>query len=216
MTDARLRLPGGLRHVLAVMLLALVVGACEGGSGQSGSAFSFLTVDGFSTSGTNFLGSIPSSTSNNSTTSACVTLRNNAKNPIIGPSPLDSIVVRSYTVTITPLTPGTPGGTFTFGTAVTVPAGVQTGTGSTATTAASTATLAVVLVPAGAKGPSGGSATVDITFKGQDLRGQSVKAEAAITVFFTGGDEPTLSCGTTTTPPTTTPPTTTPTTTTTS
>lgn len=192
------------RHALAAAILALLLGACEGGSGQSGSAFVFLTVDGFSLTGTAIVSSVPSSTSNNTTTSACVTLRNNVKNPIIGPSALDNVVVRSYTVTITPLTPGAPGGTFTFGTAVLVPAGVSTGTGTNATAGASTQTFAVIVVPAGAKGPSGGSATVEITFKGRDGRGQSVEAEGAVTVLFTGGDEPTLSCtGATPTTPTT-------------
>ncbi len=176
------------RHALAAAVLALLLGACEGGSGQSGTAFVFLTVDGFSLDGTAIVSSIPSSTSNNSTTGACVTLRNNPKNPLVtGPLALDNVTIRSYTVSITPLTPGTPGGTFTFGTAVLIPAGVSTGTGTNATTATSTQTFAVVLVPAGTKGPNGGSATVQITFKGRDGRGQSVETEGAVTVFFSSG-----------------------------
>jgi hypothetical protein len=138
------------RHSVTALVIATLLGACEGGSGQSGSAFVFLTVDGFSLSGTAIVSSVPSSTVQSTTTTACVTLRNNLKNPTFtAPSALDNVTIRSYTVTITPLTGGSLRGPFTFGTAVLVPAGtVSTTTGI----GGNTATFSVVLVPAGSKG----------------------------------------------------------------
>jgi hypothetical protein len=74
-----------------------------------------------------------------------------------------------------------------------------------------TATFAVVVAPGGAKGGAGSGALAEFTFSGRDGRGQSVEVDGALTVLFSGGDEPTATCtGTTTTPPPTTPPTTTP------
>ena len=65
-----------------------------------------------------------SSTNQNTTTIACVALRNNLKNPTItAPSPLDNVIIQSYTVTLTRLSGTGPNGPFTFGTAVLVPAG---------------------------------------------------------------------------------------------
>jgi hypothetical protein len=182
------------RHPVTALAIATLLGACEGGSGQSGTAFVFLTVDGFSLSGAAIVSSVPSSTASGTTTTACVTLRNNLKNPTVtAPTALDNVTIRSYTVTITPLTGGSPGGPFTFGTAVLVPAGTVS---ATAPISGNTARFAVVLVPAGSKGSPGTSATVEITFKGRDGRGQAVETEGAVTVLFTSGLESDSSCGT--------------------
>jgi hypothetical protein len=195
----------GLRHVATVLGLAILLGACEGGSGQSGGAFSFLSVDGFFVTQGQITSSITSSTSQVTTTNACVILRNNAKNPTITtPNALDNITVRSYTLRVN-------GRTFTFGTAVLVPAAVPTGTGTTANVSGNTATFGVVVAPAGAKGAGGSAALAEFTFSGRDGRGQSVEAEGAVTVLFSGGSEPTAACtgATPTPPPTTNPPATT-------
>jgi hypothetical protein len=184
-----------------VLGLALLLGACEGGSGQSGGAFSFLSIDGFFLTQGAITSSVPSSTSQVTTTNACVILRNNAKNPTITtPNTLDNITIRSYTLRLN-------GHTFTFGTAVLVPAGTVT----MGNVSGNTATFAVVVAPGGAKGSAGSAALAEFTFSGRDGRGQSVEVDGALTVLFSGGDEPTATCtGTTTTPPPTTPPTTTP------
>ena len=170
----------GLRHVVTVLGLAILLGACEGGSGQSGSAFVFLSVDGFFLTQGQITSSIPSSTNQVTTTNACVILRNNAKNPTITTSnALDNVTIRSYTLTVN-------GRTFTFGTAVLVPAG----TVSMGNVSGNTATFAVVVVPAGAKGGAGSAALAEFRFSGRDGRGQSVEAEGAVTVLFVAGDEP--------------------------
>jgi hypothetical protein len=193
-----------VRHGVTVLAIATLLGACEGGSGQSGSAFVFLTVDGFSLSSGAIVSSVPSSTALMTTTTACVTLRNNLKNPTVTfPNALDNVTIRSYTVTITPVTGGSLGGPFTFGTAVLVPAGTAAASG---VVSGNTATFAVVLIPSGSKGSAGTAATVEITFRGRDGRGQAVEADGAITVLFTSGLEADSSCSapTTTTPPPTT------------
>jgi hypothetical protein len=166
------------RSALAVAVAALLAG-CDGGSGQSGSAFVFLSVDGFSLSGTAFTSSVTSATSQGTTTTACVTLRNNLKNPTItAPTALDNVIVQSYTVTLN-------GRTFTFGTSVLVPAG--TVAGMTNVLAGNTATFAVIVVPSGAKGAGGTATTAEFTFRGRDGRGQSVEADGAVTVVFVAG-----------------------------
>jgi hypothetical protein len=168
-----------VRRPVTALAVAVLLAACEGGSGQSGSAFVFLTVDGFSLNGTAIVSSVPSSTVQSSTTTACVTLRNNLKNPTVTASTvLDNVIVQSYTLTLN-------GRAFTFGTAVLVPAGtVNTTTG---TLSGNTATFSVVLVPAGAKGPAGTGAAAELTFRGRDGRGHSVEAEGAVTVLFQSG-----------------------------
>jgi hypothetical protein len=187
------RWTGRTAHISRVLALVAFLAGCEGGSGQSGGAFVFLSVDGFSLSGTAFESSIPSSTSQTSTTVACVTLRNNRKNPTVtGVSPLDNVIVQSYTLTVN-------GRTFTFGTAVLVPSG--TAAAMTNVVSGNTATFAVIVVPAGAKGGAGSLAAAEFTFRGRDGRGSSVEAEGAVTIEFRGGAEPTRSCGGTTTPP---------------
>lgn len=193
---ARRRWSARVRHSVTVLAIAALLGACEGASGQSGTAFVFLTVDGFSLSvGGTPASSVPSSTAAGTTTIACVTLRNNLKNPTVtAGTALDNVIVRSYTVTITPLTGGSPGGPFTFGTAVLVPAG----TVATGVVSNNTATFAVVLVPSGLKGSPGTAATVEITFRGRDGRGQAVEADGAVTVLFTSGLETDSTCSGTT------------------
>ena len=192
----------GLRHVVTVLGLAILLGACEGGSGQSGGAFSFLSVDGFFVTQGAITSSVTSSTSQVTTTNACVILRNNAKNPTITtPNTLDNVTIRSYTLTVN-------GRTFTIGTAVLVPAG----TVSMGTVSGNTATFAVVVVPSGAKGLTGTAALAEFRFNGRDGRGESVEAEGALTVLFTGEADQAPTCaGATTTPaPPTNPPATTP------
>lgn len=199
---ARLRLWSvRARHPVTALAIATLLAACEGGSGQSGSAFVFLTVDGFSLSGSAIVSSVPSSTAQTTTTIACVTLRNNLKNPTVtAPTALDNVTVQSYTLRLN-------GRTFTFGTAVLVPAGTVT----MGNVGGNTATFSVILVPSGAKGSAGTTATAELTFRGRDGRGQSVETEGAVTVLFLAGDEATVTCaGTPTTTPPTTPPATTP------
>src|SRR5262249_8021700 len=160
--------PAWAHRLVAFVAVAALLAACDGGgSGQSGSAFTFLSVDGFSLTAGNFVSSVPSSTVPGRTTTACVTLRNNLKNPTVTPSTaLDNIIVTSYTVTITSLTEGRLGEQFTIGTAVLVPAGLTTSSGQSTTTGPSTSTFSVLLVPPGSKGSPGTVATVDIKFKG--------------------------------------------------
>ena len=74
---------GRAGHVVRALALVGLLAGCEGGSGQSGSAFIFLSVDGFSLNGTAIVSSVNSSTAQTTTTIACVTLRNNLKNPTI-------------------------------------------------------------------------------------------------------------------------------------
>ena len=69
MTRALASLAGRVRPLrrpappgVTLLAIAALLAACEGGSGQSGSAFVFLTVDGFSLSGGAIVSSVPSST----------------------------------------------------------------------------------------------------------------------------------------------------------
>jgi hypothetical protein len=189
-TSSWTSLAARIRRSLTTLAVVVLLAACEGGSGQSGSAFVFLSVDGFSINGTAFVSSIPSSTAQTSTTTACVTLRNNIKNPTVAaPTALDNVTVQSYTLSVN-------GRTFTFGTAVLVPASVTSGSGTSATTAGNTATFAVVVVPAGAKGGAGSSSLAQFTFRGRDGRGQSVSTDGAVTVIFEDGGSETT-CGNT-------------------
>jgi hypothetical protein len=194
-----------------LVAVALLLAGCEGGSGQSGSAFVFLSVDGFSLSNGTNTASVTSSIDTGTSNTVCVTLRNNLKNPTItGPSPLDNITVQSYTVTLTSVTGGGLPGPFTFGTAVLVPAGTLTG----GVLSNNTATFPIVIVPASAKlDPSLRPpnrlpivATAEVNFRGRDSRGSSVEAEGAVTVtFVTGGADSEATC--TAAPPPTPPPT---------
>jgi hypothetical protein len=184
---------GRAAHAARVLALVALLAGCEGGSGQSGSSFVFLSVDGFSVTGTAIVSSVTSSTSQTSTTVICVTLRNNRKNPTItGVSPLDNVIVQSYTLTVN-------GRTFTFGTAVLVPAGSVASQTNAVT--GNTATFAVIAAPAGVKGGAGSLATAEFTFRGRDGRGSSVETDGAVTVLFAGGADTTPSCAGATTPP---------------
>jgi hypothetical protein len=185
-----------------VLALATLLGACEGGSGQSGSAFVFLTVDGFSLGGGGNTATVNSSIDTGTTTTACVTLRNNLKNPTItAPNALDNVIVQSYTVTLTTVSGGGLPGPFTFGTSVLVPAGLVANN----VLGGNTATFPVILVPAGAKldprvRPPNQLpilATAEVTFRGRDGRGSSVEAEGAVTVvFLAGGEDSEANCAT--------------------
>jgi len=195
---ARAPLRRRLARVGVLAAIAALLPACEGGSGQSGSAFTFLTVDGFSLTPGSFVSSVPSSTAPGTTTTACVTLRNNLKNPTVTASTaLDNIIVQSYTVTITSLSGGNLG-TFTIGTAVLVPSGATTITNGQTTTTPGTATFSVLLVPSESKGSPGTVANVLIRFRGHDQRGSSVQAEGGVAVVFTSGLAADSSCGSST------------------
>lgn len=184
-------------RALVPLALAVVLAACGGGSGQSGNAFVFVTVDGFSLGGGTGTAAVNSSIDTGTNTTACVTLRNNLKNPTItAPTALDNVTIQSYTVT---LSPGGLPGPFTFGTAVLVPAGTVTA----GVVGNNTVTFPVILVPAGAKldprvrppNPLPIVATAEVTFRGRDGRGNSVEAEGAVTVVFvTGGADSEVNC----------------------
>jgi hypothetical protein len=191
------------RHTVTALAIATLLAACEGGSSQSGSAFVFLSVDSFSLGGGTSTATVNSSIDTGTTTTACVTLRNNLKNPTVTVgTALDNVTVQSYTVTLTPVSGGGLPGPFTFGTAVLVPAG----TVATGVISNNTATFPVILVPASAKldprvRPPNRLpivATAEVTFKGRDGRGNSVQTEGAITVMFvTGSSDSEVNCTTT-------------------
>lgn len=205
-TSGASRHPGSARRprlplLLLVALVALSAG-CEG-SGQEGSAFVFLTVDGFGSSNAP-VGVVNSSIANrNASTLVCATLRNNLKNPTVtAATGLDNVVIQSYTVRLTRLDGGPAPGPFTIGTAFTVPAGTIPSSGGTVT--GNTVNVAIILVPAQLKNepplstaPLPTAATADIVFKGRDGRGESVQTEGAITVNFVGTDfdDATPGCG---------------------
>ncbi len=169
-----------------VPALALVVAACGGsGSGQSGSAFTFLTVD---------LAPVGSVISNidagDLSTTVCARFRNNLKNPTVtAPSPLDDVQITSYTVTFQRFDGGTPPGPFTFNTSFRVPAGTL----SDGTLSGNQQDALIVVVPASAKheAPLRNppprlplSTQADLVFKGQNGRGQRLTTEASLTVVF--------------------------------
>jgi len=184
------------RAALALVpAVALLLAACGGGSGHGGSGFTFLNVDLFSVSGGTPVGAVNSNldTSNVSTT-VCVTLSNNLKNPTVTtPSPLDNVTITSYTVSINRFDGGPEPGPFSFNTAFTVPAGTPSGTTSTP----NTARIPVVLVPAQAKRepPLGNprpqlplSTTADVVFQGRTGRGDKVSAQGTINLNFIADD----------------------------
>ena len=183
-----------VRHGVTILAIAALLAACEGGSGQSGTSFVFLSVDGFSIGGGTSTATVNSSIDTATTTTACVTLRNNLKNPTITTSnALDNVTVQSYTVTLTRTDGGgSLPGPFTFGTAVLVPAGTVV----MGVVTNNTATFPVILVPAGAKTDPRVRppnqlpivATAEVQFKGRDGRGSSVETEGALTVVFVTGE----------------------------
>jgi hypothetical protein len=187
---------------VTLLAVALLLGGCEGGSGQSGSALVFLSVDGFSLASGSTAAAVNSSVDSGTTTMACVTLRNNLKNPTItATNALNNVIIQSYTVRLTSANGGSLPGPFNFGTAVIVPAGTQTAV--TNVLSGNTATFPVILVPASAKvdprlrPPNQFPivATAEVTFRGRDGRGSSVETEGAITVvFLLGGQDSAASC----------------------
>lgn len=202
----------GWLHALLLAGVAAVLAAC-GGSGQSGAAFVFLTVEMFSQDGTTPVAELRSSLEDRSTsTLTCVILRNNPKNPTVtAPTGLDNLLIQSYTVRIVRLDGGPEIPSFTIPTALSVPAG----TVSSGTASGNTARLAVIVVPAQTKNqaplspvpPLPISATAVVTFKGRDGRGQSVQAEGAVGLVFVGeGPDATCAGGSGTTGDGTTPP----------
>jgi len=198
----RLHRSGVVRRHAALLAIAALLASCEGGSGQSGSAFVFITVDGFSLASGSFTATVNSSIDTGTTTVACVTLRNNLKNPTVtAGTALDNVTIQSYTVTLTSVTGGRLPGPFVFGTAVLVPAGTVA-TGAINSTN-NTATFPVILVPASAKlDPSVRPpnqlpiiAPAEITFRVHAGRGNSVQTDGAVTVVFeTGQPDDTASC----------------------
>ena len=189
-----------MRARSAAMLLAVsaLLAGCEGGSGQSGGAFVFLSVVSIGP-GTTSTGTITSSINETGSTLACATLQNDLKNPTItSSSALDNVVIQSYTVTLTPVSGGGLPGPFTFGTAVFVPATTSVTSGMNTVTNPGRATFPITVVPAGAKldprvrppNPLPITATAQVKFRGRDGRGQSVEAEGAATVVFVTTDEP--------------------------
>jgi hypothetical protein len=176
-----------VRRPVTALAVAILLAACDG-SGQSGGAFSFLTVNGFSTDPSSTTGTVNSSIDTGTTTTACVTLQNNPKNPTVaGPTGLNNVIIQSYSVTLN-LATGSTLGPFTFGTSVLVPAGTQTDNGI----ADNRATFPVILVPAPIKQDPRVRppnrlpivSTAEVTFRGRDGRGSSVSTEGAVTVVF--------------------------------
>jgi hypothetical protein len=171
----------GLSALLLATATVLLTGCGSSGSGpQTGSAFVFLTVDGFSLSGTTANAAFGSSLDDEGNpTTACVTLRNTQKNPTVTTTtPLDNVVIESYTVSY----PLEGLGPFVFNTSALVPAG----------TSGNTARFQIILVPAEAKRlpplrpfpPLPNRTTATVVFRGRDGRGQRVSTEAATTVIF--------------------------------
>jgi hypothetical protein len=183
MNADRGRLHAGVLLAPAVLLL---LAACGGGSGQSGSAFVFLSVAQITGNAGGSANSILDDAA--SSTVVCVAITNTLKSPTVTvPTLLDNVTITSYTVTYTRFDGGPPPGPFTFNTAFTVPAGTP---GST--------TQVIVIVPAQAKRappllpfprlPL--TATADMVFKGRDGRGNGVSTEGAVTVnFILGGTD---------------------------
>jgi hypothetical protein len=172
------------RPWIAALALAALVAGCDGGSGQSGSAFVFLSVDGFSVAG-QAVALVTASSSQTSFTSVCVTLRNNLKNPTVtAPTALDNVTVQSYTVTVRGVDGRVLVGPFTIGASVLVPAG----TAAQGAVSGNTATFGIVLIPAGSK-PGGAplTANAEVVFKGRDARGSGVQAQGSIAIQVVKG-----------------------------
>ncbi len=177
----------GLSALLLATVTVLLTGCGSSGSGpQTGSAFVFLTVDGFSLSAATANAAFGSSLDDDANpTTACVTLRNTQKNPTVtAPTPLDSIVIDSYTVSY----PIEGLGPFVFNTSVLVPVGtVASGQAS-----GNTARFQIILVPPEAKRrpplrpfpPLPNRTTATVVFRGRDGRGQRASTEGATTVIF--------------------------------
>ena len=177
----RVRWPRGL---LPAALVVVAAGCGGSGSGQSGGAFVFLTVESVSPAN----GVTSSLADKNTSSVACVTLRNNPKNPTVTtPTGLDSVFIQSYTVRLARSDGGPAPPDFTVSTAVTVPSG----TISSGMLGMNTAKAAVIVVTAPSKNgppltsaPLPLSANALVTFKGKDGRGESAQVTAGIPVLF--------------------------------
>jgi hypothetical protein len=177
----------------------LLLAACTE-SGQSGSAFVFLSVDFFSLDGSNPVGSVTSSRADlHASTAVCATLRNNLKNPTVtAPTGLDSVFIESYTVTLSRADGGPVPGSVTINTALTVPSG----TVANGAISGNTAILGVLVVLAQSKGqPPLSSAPVPlnmsafVTFRGRDGRGQRVETSGGVSVLLVGsGSDSVAAC----------------------
>lgn len=186
------------RLVYRFALLAAVLAGCNG-SGQSGNAFVFLTVELFTPSGSTGISQVDSGLDDTRSTIACARLHNNLKNPTVtAPTSLDNVTITSYTVSLARSDGGGTLGPFTFSAAFTVPAG-RAASSTDPTLTGNTVTVAVIVVPSEAKSalasarrPLAGNA--QIVFKGRDGRGQGVSGEGGISVTFISGDDPTVSC----------------------
>jgi hypothetical protein len=181
-----------LRTLLYPAAAAALLAGCGSGSGQSGNAFVFLSVDLFSVSGATPVSNVISNLGDRgATTSVCVTLRNNLKNPTLtAPSPLDNVTITQYTTSISPLSGNIAApGPFTFNVTFTIPAGsVANGVAS-----GNTARIPVILVPAQAKSEppllprptvSPLSTVATVLFKGRDQRGEEVETQGSVSLTF--------------------------------
>jgi hypothetical protein len=177
------------RALCAAAVALLLAGCGSNGSGQTGNSFTFLTADVATVGAVNSNLDSPAVVS----TSVCVRLQNNLKNPTLtAPTGLDDIQVTSYTVSFTRFDGGPPPGPFTVNTAITVPAG-QTGQQGQSPIVGNTRNVLIVLVPAGAKrdAPLNNprprlplNTNADILFQGRDNRGQRHEARVGVTVVF--------------------------------
>jgi hypothetical protein len=187
------------RFLLPATLAVALTGCGGSGSGQSGSAFVFLTVQLFTPSGSTGISQVNSGLDDTRSTIACATLTNNLKNPTVtGPTSLDNVTITSYTVSLSRSDGGGTPGPFTFNAAFTVPAGRATSS-TDPTISGNSVTVAVIVVPSEAKSELGGArrplaGSSVLVFKGRDGRGQKVEAEGGISVTFISGDDPAVSC----------------------
>jgi hypothetical protein len=177
----------GVVALLLATATALLTGCGNSGSGpQTGNAFVFLTVDGFSLSATTANAAFGSSLDDEANpTTACVTLRNTQKNPTVtATTALDNVVIDSYTVSY----PIDGLGPFVFNTTAFVPVGTVANNQASG----NTARFPIILVPPEAKRrpplrpfpPLPNQTTATVIFRGRDGRGQRVSTEGSTTVIF--------------------------------
>jgi hypothetical protein len=169
------------RFLALVVTIGLWAGCGGSGSGQTGGAFTFLSVNLAPASG-----AISNIDQGDLSTTVCARFQNNLKNPTITvPTPLDDVQITSYTVAFRRFDGGTPPGPFTIGAAIRVPAGTATAAGQAA--------ALVIVVPADAKheqplrNPPPRlplSTQADVVFTGQNGRGQRLTTQASLTVVF--------------------------------
>lgn len=169
--------------ILPVLLLAAGCGLGGGsGSNSQSNAFVFITVEKFDPS------TVTSKVGDKDTSeTTTVTLRSNLRSPgLTTPSPLDDVLITSYSVTFSG--PGPVPNPFTRPVTIRVPAGtVSDGTVSGNASEA----VAIVVVQFGDKRTAPLNtitqtfqATASITFRGTDGRGNKVEAEGSLVVIF--------------------------------